>query len=418
MVVQESRTASGEGFATKRFLLNSEMMTQVLDKDFATAADEGGLFGMTGPELFKMSLDLGAMYIPFVVFLAPATVFYPAYINSTGQHTHKIDMPPLPLSSQTLQSFVWLLFGLQIKDRVVIVPNGVGLILGIFYMALYPRWMDTSKAAQYRVQLCVLCVVTVLAIFLREEVELLGYIGCVVGIALLASPLVVIREVFATGNVSLMGSVWMNLCTLICSIIWTIEGVVYLKQRTISVQNGCGVVANILALATRFYFVSAGSGSGLREEQGPPSRTGTTASKWVFAPVRVLNGILKHQQLYPYLGKSRSVLVFWLPALMAYLCISFQLFKSRNLPSSFSNPNGNYASSRSRSSTSIPSGFCLRFTSRNNKLKFLTSSSTSSTPAKTSSDLNVPDEVFSCSTVGGGGERNSIPPIWNVLYGS
>ena len=92
--------------------------------------------------LFKSMLDTACVLLPVCFFVAPATVFYPAFINKT-----KIEVPPLAFTCQALQSFIWFLFGSGLPnwgDRIVVyIPNAIGVVTGVLWVVAYPYFMKT-----------------------------------------------------------------------------------------------------------------------------------------------------------------------------------------------------------------------------------------------------------------------------------
>eukprot|EP00392_Amoebophrya_sp_AT5.2_P005788 g5798.t1 len=247
--------------------------------------------------MFKAFIDFSCMFLPFFMFLAPVSVFYPAYVTKA-----KVSIPPLPFSSQTLQCFLWLLFAfyLPAEDRLVlIVPNVIGLVLGLLYLGVYPRFVgghhsgddlgdvvgaastlegaggpESSYLPQYWRQMKVVGALSCVAVLLAGcyntlsttsaspeagggvdffiFIDCIGYLACLIGLLLLTSPLFVMKQAYETRNPALMGSTAMNACSLTCSLVWTIQGAVFLHKTQVTVQNLAGCVANGMALVVRW----------------------------------------------------------------------------------------------------------------------------------------------------------------------
>eukprot|EP00747_Dinoflagellata_sp_TGD_P179799 gnl/TRDRNA2_/TRDRNA2_31198_c0_seq1.p1 gnl/TRDRNA2_/TRDRNA2_31198_c0~~gnl/TRDRNA2_/TRDRNA2_31198_c0_seq1.p1 ORF type:complete len:100 (+),score=11.23 gnl/TRDRNA2_/TRDRNA2_31198_c0_seq1:1-300(+) len=70
---------------------------------------------------------------------------------------------------------------------------------------------------------------------------------------MVGSPLFTVKDAYYSKNAELMGSFSMNVATFLCTLVWTIEGYIYLDKPQIYVQNGTGVLANSLALLVRLH---------------------------------------------------------------------------------------------------------------------------------------------------------------------
>ena len=83
-------------------------------------------------------------------------------------------------------------------------------------------------------------------------VEVVGWMAAVVCIVLNIHPMVVLREVIRTNNVSLMGSQTMQWATLEVCFVWWLNCLLYIPSTQIFVENSIGIVANVVALLVRF----------------------------------------------------------------------------------------------------------------------------------------------------------------------
>jgi len=262
----------------------------------------------------KVLLTSVCMFLPFVMYLAPLSAFYLAWAYP---HTHTLSISPLPLSSQTLQCFLWLVFAWYVESAeerlVLLVPNFFGFVLGLVYLVLYPRLAggasggtytsvaSTSSASveappgdhaagtpagffieQFHSQLRILLGVSCFVLFLCGYHEVLtrfeqtqaqaksssrssylidgvGYLACAVGLLMLSSPLFSMRQSLETKNVELMGSLWMNLATFLCTAAWTVQACIYLQNPQLAFLNGVGLLANSAVLLARWQLVRCGS---------------------------------------------------------------------------------------------------------------------------------------------------------------
>ena len=107
----------------------------------------GGL--TTNPSEPPPFLFLLCTFFPVAMFLSPATVLLPAFRKGSTS-----DLPPLPLTSQTLQCFIWGVFGAYKHSPVLIVPNTIGLGLGLWFLHLYKRVHNSEMyGADLRLQI-------------------------------------------------------------------------------------------------------------------------------------------------------------------------------------------------------------------------------------------------------------------------
>jgi hypothetical protein len=68
--------------------------------------------------------------------------------TSTSSEPIELELPPLAITAQTTQSWLWLVFGIGIQDVAVISANVIGLVTGICYCILYPWfWKTVSVSA-------------------------------------------------------------------------------------------------------------------------------------------------------------------------------------------------------------------------------------------------------------------------------
>ncbi|CAD7934998.1 unnamed protein product [Amoebophrya sp. A120] len=267
---------------------------------------------------FKAVVDFACIVLPICVFMSPVTVFWPAY-----RQNQWIEVPPLPFTSQVGQCFLWCLFGLclahhdpqEVKPEegkikasddptvakqanaasppppaafpwVVVLPNLAGLLLGVVFVYLYPKFIlskdvsaraggeqrmsaapggnmisapNSSPAAplseQFRVQMFVLVAICLLGVGLFEFhcLDTIGYTAAFIGCFLHASPVFAFHEAIRTGNAKVLGTVTMNVTLLVCGIAWVLQGALYLHKVQIMLPNGLGTLANLVALLIRGY---------------------------------------------------------------------------------------------------------------------------------------------------------------------
>ena len=207
-------------------------------------------------------LEFLCVALPMLAFFSPVTVFYRAFTNKKSktndtntENEMKIQMPPLAVTSQFLNCFLFGIFALHEKDTVLLLPNAVGCVLGFIFTFLYAFKTTDYYATQYKIQ-----VIASLAIALFAAIACFGYdsgaipsnIGMVAGVFMAAYPAPAMARALRTNNPALLGSLWMNLAMFCCCLSWVIRSTAVEFQIAVLVSNGAGVLAQSGALLIRF----------------------------------------------------------------------------------------------------------------------------------------------------------------------
>jgi len=86
-------------------------------------------------------------------------------------------------------------------------------------------------------------------------IELLAWFACCTGMTQSSAPLFTIMKVWKTGNLSKLGSVGMDVISLLSNLSWWLNGYLYMKVPAMYVQCSWGLFCNVVNLFTRTYFV-------------------------------------------------------------------------------------------------------------------------------------------------------------------
>lgn len=116
-------------------------------------------------------LDILCMVLPIILFLTPVTVFWEA-----RKTQRRVEMPPLALTSQLIQCYLWIIYASGWEEAVMLIPNVIGAGLAAIFLVLYQRSMNPIFQRQFRSQTlgCVVvgfCVRTVSS-YIRKDFEL------------------------------------------------------------------------------------------------------------------------------------------------------------------------------------------------------------------------------------------------------
>jgi len=145
----------------------------------------------------------------------------------------------VPFAALVANSLIWTYYGMLKSDVSLIVPNGIGIISGLFCLFAYNAYAKSANSIVNTV-LFGLCGVSSLFLF-NKQIEQLGLIGCCLSVILLASPLstlgTVIREKSTAAlpfPVSFAG--WLN------AIAWTLYGWITINDPMIWGPSAIGTI--------------------------------------------------------------------------------------------------------------------------------------------------------------------------------
>lgn len=93
----------------------------------------------------------------------------------------------IPFVSLFASSLTWTYYGILAEDRVVLIPNAVGIVAGMFCMAIFESICPVSN-------LCIYCVLLLVVVFcttcvIHGDQVSIGYTACVLYVCTLGAPL-------------------------------------------------------------------------------------------------------------------------------------------------------------------------------------------------------------------------------------
>jgi hypothetical protein len=210
------------------------------------------------PFLLLALLNVLCVSLPVIAFLSPVTVFGPAFCgtNYDSNDRKEIEMPPLAVTAQMLQCFLFMIYAYDLQLTTLFIPNAIGFLLGFLWSTLYPFRMssDNKRQWQWQCALAVTCMLfgTVTMHFGNPYIS--STMAALVGVIMCTYPLTVLRKTFQSRNMALLGSVYMNAAMFCCTATWVIHSSPFVQfDMFVLVSNSAGVLVQGAALMLRVY---------------------------------------------------------------------------------------------------------------------------------------------------------------------
>lgn len=210
---------------------------------------------------WKAPLNVLCSLLPIVAFASPATVFLRPRTSTTT-----IEFPPLALTTQMLQCFLFGIYAHRMRMWTLLIPNAVGFALGFVWSTIYPfkvapRGSDSdsdgddggSLLLQWRIQYATSMFLMLCgSLTIRSMPHLSSSIAAIVGVAMCTYPLPSMRRAYAERKPNLMGSGPMNVAMFACCTAWVVHSSPLVEYDVFFlVSNASGVVVQGGALVLR-----------------------------------------------------------------------------------------------------------------------------------------------------------------------
>lgn len=137
----------------------------------------------------------------------------------------------LPFISLFTSCLIWTYYGLLIKDMSVLVPNALGIMIGLISMGIFQAFGSVTPSTEYTVALCTIGVATFF--YASNEALVVGYIGCVMAVIYMGSPLATLSHVFASQSTESM-PLSMSVVTFANALSWTLYGYLISNDKLVS----------------------------------------------------------------------------------------------------------------------------------------------------------------------------------------
>jgi len=194
-----------------------------------------------------------------VVFLAPLPT-----MRKISRDRSVGSLPLLPYTSMVSSCFLWTTYGVLKHEYNIWACNGVGFVLGVFYVANFlphaPKSSPTLPGSvMMHVQGCAFIILTTLLVAfflpLTDSIRYVGLLGITLCLVLFASPLAALGTVLETRSAASIPLPF-TLAMLVNCASWTVWGVFAMNDFAIYFPNGLGLVFGLLQLGLKIAFGS------------------------------------------------------------------------------------------------------------------------------------------------------------------
>ncbi|KAL7534922.1 hypothetical protein ACHAXR_008884 [Thalassiosira sp. AJA248-18] len=164
-------------------------------------------------------------------------------------------MPPLALTTQMLQCFLFGIYAHHLQMWTLFIPNMAGFILGFIWSTIYPFKVtrDSGLRLQWQIQYSIALLLMVLgSLTVKRMPYLSSTIAAAVGVLMCTYPFPSMHHAYEEKNSNLMGSSTMNLAMFATCSAWVIHSS-WLVEYDIFVltANAAGVIVQGGALMLR-----------------------------------------------------------------------------------------------------------------------------------------------------------------------
>merc|ERR1719336_239622 len=188
-------------------------------------------------------LSVGEM-MPLLAFFALQASGIPTIRKIIDDKSTKKESP-LMFVMLVVNGFLWSMYGILNDDAVIIISNGISVILGIIYTAIFYQYCANKASIVKLVQLA-FAIITLLFLFTffsqpEFAVNSLGLLGGLSAILLMSSPLAVMKMVIKEQT-----SIYLPIPTVITTFInalsWLLYGITN-QDPFVWFPNGIGLLA-------------------------------------------------------------------------------------------------------------------------------------------------------------------------------
>jgi len=192
-------------------------------------------------------LKVGPVLSCQAMWVAP----YPTIKQVTEDKSTK-GLPPLPYFSMFANGYLWFAYGLSAgMDLTIMLPNVTGMVAGLYYSKKFVE----NNSGQYDLKpyyagtAASLAAISGLLAFLpaADAQTALGYMGCVIVVAMFSGPLAVIKEVIETKSTKSLPFP-MAVATVINCTLWGAYGSLVIHDPFVWAPNILGLGSGLAQL--------------------------------------------------------------------------------------------------------------------------------------------------------------------------
>lgn len=169
-------------------------------------------------------------------------------------------LPLLPYSTMVINATLWFSYGLLKRNASIWSCNGIGILLGIYYMVNFIQFAPSSSSTlPGSVQDHLLVVggalffIVLVIVLLEDPSWIIGKVGMVIGVLLFASPLAALRVVMATKSARSIPLPF-TIASIFNCYVWTVFGVWQVHDLNIYLPNFLGLLFSLTQLGLKMQF--------------------------------------------------------------------------------------------------------------------------------------------------------------------
>jgi solute carrier family 50 protein (sugar transporter) len=170
-----------------------------------------------------------------------------------------------------VNAFVWMVYGLLIREKKVWLTNFIGSLMGLFYCNKFSKYckptaknLPGTKGTHLFGSILIMLLASAIGSLLPVKLaaSIVGIMGVVFCIILFASPLASLKEVVATKSAK---SIPLPFCLVACvnTLMWSVVGLFEMKDFMIYAPNLLGLAFSLLQVALKLVY-----GNGPKQKLG------------------------------------------------------------------------------------------------------------------------------------------------------
>jgi len=182
------------------------------------------------------------------LFTSPLKIAQEIRLNkSTGGYS------PLPYLAMVLNCFFWALYGYNISDKAILLPNIVGICVALLTLTAFKNNIDGDKQAGFLRTVLIsgsVGIILLAWVYLfppsDNSVARMGFAGAGLSISMFASPFATIKQVIMEKNSSSLPIPMVTMSALAC-VSWTLYGHM-IGDMNVFVPNALGLLFSLAQL--------------------------------------------------------------------------------------------------------------------------------------------------------------------------
>lgn len=156
------------------------------------------------------------------------------------------NLSPLPFFSLLINCVVWSIYGILKWDMTVLLPNGTGLLAGLWCSLVYHKYCDHVPRKLYYTGVVAVCFALYFG-YIRND-SYIGYLGCFLAVLVMGSPLATLRTVVSDRSTASL-PFWTSLSGWFNSLSWLAYGIIVADDPYIYGPNLLGFVLSSVQLS-------------------------------------------------------------------------------------------------------------------------------------------------------------------------